>query len=213
MLRDILSRNKTLRYGIDIAYHVRMPRLWNETIDAHRAEVREAILRATWQLVLEHGLLSVTMSQIAETTGIGRATLYKYFPNVEAILEAHHEQQVSDHLERLRALSEAPGEPLERFEAVLTAYAMICYYREQHGTRELSALLHRGKHVVETEQQIQRLFRDLLGEVMAGGVVRGDTDPDELAGYCRYALSAAGVLRSKAAVGRLVKVTLAGLRI
>jgi AcrR family transcriptional regulator len=56
-----------------------MPKLWNETIEAHRREVRDAILDNTAALVAEHGLLSVTMSQIAEETGIGRATLYKYF--------------------------------------------------------------------------------------------------------------------------------------
>ena len=56
-----------------------MPKLWDETIDAHRREVRHAILHATGALVAEHGLLSVTMSQIAEQAGIGRATLYKYF--------------------------------------------------------------------------------------------------------------------------------------
>lgn len=65
-----------------------MPKLWNETIEAHRHTVREAILNTTAELVTEHGLLSVTMSQIAEKTGIGRATLYKYFPDVEAILHA-----------------------------------------------------------------------------------------------------------------------------
>ena len=76
-----------------------MPKLWNETIDAHRRAVRDATLNTTAALVAEHGLLSVTMSQIAEQTGIGRATLYKYFPDVEAILFAWHERQVSGHLE------------------------------------------------------------------------------------------------------------------
>ncbi|MDQ3153275.1 MAG: TetR/AcrR family transcriptional regulator, partial [Actinomycetota bacterium] len=57
-----------------------MPKLWNETIEAHRRAVIDATLDTTWALVTEHGLLSVTMSQIAEKTGIGRATLYKYFP-------------------------------------------------------------------------------------------------------------------------------------
>ena len=37
-------------------------------------------------MVAAHGLASVTMSRIAEETGIGRATLYKYFSDVEAIL-------------------------------------------------------------------------------------------------------------------------------
>ncbi|TIL19051.1 MAG: helix-turn-helix transcriptional regulator, partial [Mesorhizobium sp.] len=55
-----------------------MPKLWNETIDAHRRAVRDATLDTTAALVAEHGLLSVTMSKIAEETGIGRATLYKY---------------------------------------------------------------------------------------------------------------------------------------
>ena len=52
--------------------------------------MREAILDATGELVLSRGLLAVTMSDIAEATGIGRATLYKYFPDVEAILNAWH---------------------------------------------------------------------------------------------------------------------------
>jgi AcrR family transcriptional regulator len=75
-----------------------MPKLWNETIDAHRRDVREAILDTTATLVAGHGLLSVTMSQIAEKTGIGRATLYKYFPDVEAILLAWHGRQIASHL-------------------------------------------------------------------------------------------------------------------
>ena len=47
---------------------------WNETIEAHRREVRGAILDATAALVNKHGLLSVTMSRIAQEAGIGRAT-------------------------------------------------------------------------------------------------------------------------------------------
>jgi AcrR family transcriptional regulator len=68
---------------------------------AHRRAVRDATLDTTVALVAEHGLASVTMSQIAEQTGIGRATLYKYFPDVEAILLAWHQRQVAEHLEQL----------------------------------------------------------------------------------------------------------------
>ena len=55
-----------------------MPKLWTDTIQAHRREVRDAVLDATAALVGEHGLRAVTMSQIANKIGIGRATLYKY---------------------------------------------------------------------------------------------------------------------------------------
>jgi len=78
-----------------------VPRLWNDTIETHRAAVREATLDTTAALVAEHGLRSVTMSQIAQETGIARATLYKYFSDVEAILLAWHERQITGHLEQL----------------------------------------------------------------------------------------------------------------
>ncbi len=54
--------------------------------------MQDAALDATAALVAERGLRSVTMSQIAAQSGIGRATLYKYFPDVEAILLAWHER-------------------------------------------------------------------------------------------------------------------------
>jgi AcrR family transcriptional regulator len=188
-----------------------VPKLWNDTIEAHRHAVREAILDTTWALVTEHGLTSVTMSQIAEQTGIGRATLYKYFPDVEAILFAWHQRQVTGHLEHLAELQDQAGDAGRRLEAVLEAYALISHHREHHGT-ELVALLHRGEHVARAQQQLIDLIRDLLTQVAATGDVRDDVAPDELASYCLHALTAASSLPSKAAVRRLVTVTLAGLR-
>jgi AcrR family transcriptional regulator len=186
-----------------------VPKLWSETIEAHRRAVREATLDTTAALVSEHGLRSVTMSQIAEETGIGRATLYKYFPDVEAILVAWHERQVSGHLEHLAELRDQTGDARERLEAVLDAYALI--HHDHHGTA-LAALLHRGEHVARAQHQLSELIRDLVAEGARTGGLRDDVAPDELASYCLHALTAASSLPSKAAVRRLVTVTLAGLR-
>jgi AcrR family transcriptional regulator len=186
-----------------------VPKLWNETIEAHRRAVRDATLDTTAALVGEQGLLSVTMSQIAEETGIGRATLYKYFPDVEAILVAWHERQVTCHLEHLAEVRDRAGDAGERLEAVLEAYALISH--AHHGT-ELAALLHRGEHVARAQQQLRDFIRDLLTEGAATGDLRDDVPPGELATYCLHALTAASSLPSKAAVRRLVVVTLAGLR-
>lgn len=188
-----------------------VPRLWNETIEAHRREVREAILDTTWALVAEHGLTSVTMSQVAEHAGIGRATLYKYFPDVEAILLAWHERQVAGHLEHLVGVRDGAENPDEGLETVLEAYALIVHHRGYHGT-ELAAFLHRDEHVVRAQQQLRDMIRDLLNDAAAAGRVRRDVAPDELAGYCLHALAAASNLPSEAAVRRLLTVTLAGLQ-
>lgn len=186
-----------------------MPKLWSETIDSHRQAVREATLDTTAALVAEHGLASVTMSQIAASAGIGRATLYKYFPDVESILTAWHERQVGNHLHQLTAISDGEGDARERLEAVLAAYAFISH---AHHNTELATLLHRGAHVVQAQKHLVGLIAQLLAEGAKAGTIRRDVVPQELATYCLHALTAASNLSSKAAVHRLVTVTLAGLR-
>ena len=190
-----------------VLYTRKMPKLWNKTIEAHRREVRDAILETTVALVAKHGLLSVTMSQIAEETGIGRATLYKYFSGVEAILVAWHERHVNDHLEHLAQIGDQGGTAGERLEAVLEAYAVICFGR--HST-ELAALLHRDEHIARAQKQLSDLISNLLTEAAEASDVRTDVPPDELASYCLHALATASSLPSEAAVRRLVKVTLTG---
>jgi AcrR family transcriptional regulator len=189
-----------------------VPRLWSDTIEAHRRTVRDAALDTTAALVAEHGLRSVTMSQIAEGTGIGRATLYKYFPDVEAILFAWHEREIAGHLAQLAEVRDRAGDARARLEAVLQAYALIAHESRGHHDAELAAFLHRDQHVVRAEHQLKDMVRDLLTDAVATGDVRADVAPDELVGYCLHAIAAAGGLRSTAAVRRLVTVTLAGLR-
>ena len=196
----------------DTSYDPRVPKLWSDTIEAHHRTVDEAILDATWALATERGLLAVTMSAIAEKAGIGRATLYKHFPDTEAILRAHHQRHVTAHLAQLAQLRDGIGDAGERLRAVLEAYALICHHRGTHGTDELSALLHRGADVARAEQGLLTLFQELITEAAADGYVRSDMTADELAAYSLHALSAAGGLSSEAAVRRLAAVTLAGLR-
>src|SRR4030095_9701617 len=103
-------------------YSNRVAKLWTETVETHRHEVREAILDATGSLVQSRGLLAVTMSDIAEATGIGRATLYKSFPNVEMILSAWHQRHVEAHLAELGRIQQRTADAVGRLHAVLRRY-------------------------------------------------------------------------------------------
>lgn len=188
-----------------------MPKLWTKTIEAHRRQVSEAVLDTTAALVANQGLLSVTMSQIAEETGIGRATLYKYFPDVETILFAWHERRVAGHLEQLGQVRGQHGEAVERLEAVLEAFALISYESQRHHHPDVAALLHRGEHLSRAEQSVKVMIQDLLIEAVATGRIREDLPPEELASYCLHALTAASTLPTSDSVRRLVTVVLAGL--
>lgn len=187
-----------------------VPKLWTETIEAHRAAVRDAALDTAAALAAEHGVASVTMSQIAEQTGIGRATLYKYFPDVEAILVAWHQRQIARHLAQLGEIAAQRGTPGDRLRAVLEAYALIVRQMPQ-GT-ELAALLHQGEHIAAAQRQLREFIGGLVADAAEAGDLRDDIAPGELASYCLHALTAAGNVPSADAVRRLVTVTMAGLR-
>ncbi|QMU77685.1 helix-turn-helix transcriptional regulator [Streptacidiphilus sp. PB12-B1b] len=187
-----------------------MPKLWNETIEAHRRTVREAVLDAAAALTAEHGPASLTMSQIAVRAGIGRATLYKYFPDVEAVLAARRQREAERLLARLTgARDRAAGRtgPGGRLQAVLLAYALAAH--EQRGA---GVLPDHGSPSPDPQQPVLELLRELLAQAADAGAVRADIGADELAAYCLHALAAAGAARSEAAVHRLLALTLSALR-
>jgi AcrR family transcriptional regulator len=194
------------------SYTIGVPRLWSHTIAAHRRGVRGAVMHTAAKLVAERGLHAVTMSEIAEEAGIGRATLYKYFPDVEAILVAWHGERVAEHLEHLASVRDQVEGARERLAAVLAAYAHILHTRGRGHGPELVAVLHRGEHIAEARRRLHVFVGDLLAAAARAGAVRGDVPADELAAYCLHALEAAGTLPDGESVHRLVGVTLAGLR-
>ncbi len=99
----------------------------------------------------------------------------------------------------------------QRLEAVLEAVALISHESHGHNDTELVAFFHRDEQVARAQQQLRDMIRDLLTEAAETGAFRDDVAPDELASYCLHALTAAGSVPSKAAVRRLVTVTVAGL--
>jgi AcrR family transcriptional regulator len=189
-----------------------MPKLWSETVESHRLEVREAILDAAGDLVMSRGLLAVSMSAVAEATGIGRATLYKYFPDAEDVLTAWHERHVSSHLAAMTALRDrGGGTPSTRLRKVLVAYGHICQQRRRHGAGELAGVLHRTERVQALHRQLVELVAELASAAAREGAVRDDVPAQELAAFAIHALGAADDVRTDAALKRLVDLVWSGL--
>jgi AcrR family transcriptional regulator len=189
-----------------------VPKLWNDTIAAHRREVRAAVITATTSLVAEHGLRGVTMSSIAAEAGIGRATLYKYFPDVEAILSEWHQDQVAEHLTHLRDVSSHTGRARDRLAKVIGAFAHMTRAASQHGgTSELVASLHVADQLSKPEKELRELLTKLIVEGVEAGELRDDVPPNELALFCLHAAAGARYAESEAAVRRLLDLTMTGL--
>lgn len=197
-------------------YGCGVPTLWNSTIDEHRRTVHGAILDAAATLVTEHGLAAVTMSQIATTAGIGRATLYKYFPDVQAIVVAWHERLVAEHLDQLTHAAASDTAPAERLRLVLATLAELSGGRHQPAAGhdgDLAVPLHRAEHLHQARHRLHQLLTDVVQAAADAGAVRNDVPAGELATFCRHALGAAAEgPGTRPGRDRLIELTLAALR-
>jgi AcrR family transcriptional regulator len=181
---------------------------WDHTVDEHRTAQRGAIAAAAWVLAQEHGPLAITMSQVADAAGVSRPTLYKYFPDVEAMLTAHHRKHVEAHVAELAGIVNGPGSPGERLDRLVRAYADICHHRARQGSAEVDRLVHSAFELDAAESKLVDLFALAIRDA---GADRDDLTPPALAAYAVRALAAAAdVPRAKVpAVARLVLESLA----
>jgi AcrR family transcriptional regulator len=78
---------------------------------------RDRILDAAYAVFEERGVQTGTMSDIAERARVGRATLYRYFPGKDLVVEAvvlREARQLLEILSEYLGVSDDPGSLLER---------------------------------------------------------------------------------------------------
>ena len=71
----------------------------------------QSIMTASASLIAEYGLDAVSMTQIANVAGMSKASLYRYFPNKQALLLAHAERSFNVHREEMKAAMQHGAEP------------------------------------------------------------------------------------------------------
>jgi AcrR family transcriptional regulator len=111
---------------------------WAGDIPADDDEAISRIISTTRQAIDEHGTVSV--SEVAETLGVTRQTIYRYFPTHEALLAATAMASVNGFLDRL---ADHLGSITDPTVAVVEG---IAYTYEQLATdRYLSLVFQPGK--------------------------------------------------------------------
>jgi AcrR family transcriptional regulator len=80
---------------------------------ARARATRDALVAASAQLMASHGYGGTTTNAIAERAGVSIGSLYEYFPNKDAIVEALAEELLAEQVRVLaEALARVPGAPL-----------------------------------------------------------------------------------------------------
>jgi AcrR family transcriptional regulator len=106
----------------------------------------ELMLEAAIRL-LEHGGMEVlTTNAVAQTAGVSIGTLYQYFPNKDAILDALAEREMAQISQRvLAALAEAsPGRPEENVRRLVSAVTASYGERREAHRQVIAHALARG---------------------------------------------------------------------
>ena len=94
-----------------------MPRIRAATILEHKSLVRAALLDAAFDLFAARGFAGTRLADVAAAAGLGRTTLYEYFPNKVELFLALIEDRVPPLLDEVMAslpAGIAPGERIER---------------------------------------------------------------------------------------------------
>ena len=104
--------------------------------DPRAAKTVENIIRAAQNVMMNHGTPRITAQEVCDAAEISRGTLYRYFPSMEAVLEAVVLRLRSETDEELRLAMEGCETPTERFAAFLK------YSVSNNETRRGSQFLH-----------------------------------------------------------------------
>ncbi|MCB9376416.1 MAG: TetR/AcrR family transcriptional regulator [Microthrixaceae bacterium] len=161
-----------------------MSKTWADSIAQHQEEARARVCAAAVELISERGLLSVTMAGIAARAGIARATLYKYFSDVDSVLLAWIAAATSQYLPDLAELANSPGQtPGQALQAVVRRHA---------ASQREGPVLHVGQLEVASPSvaDAARSSRSHLVELVAGVIERA-----QLAGDCRNDVSSVRLAR------------------
>ncbi|MGC5172055.1 TetR/AcrR family transcriptional regulator [Microbacterium sp. DT81.1] len=185
-----------------------MPKIWESTVSEHRDAVRNAILDAAGEVTLDGRAGSLNMSDLAKAARISRATLYKYFDGLDAVLQAWHHRMVSAHLASLESVSREHDHPAERLDAVLRQYAIL---QAKRPTGQIAIDFHNAPHMQVASDELQAVLTRVLTDAADAGAVTRQIPIAELAVYCEHALSAAAELTPGAAIDRLVGLVVTSL--
>lgn len=147
-----------------LAVHTRM-----STLRSDAALRRDQILDAADAVFAEHGI-TAPLDLVVARAGVGRATLYRNFPDRSALVEALFDRA-------LAGLEETPGDLPALLEAlalrIVAAPALADYWRA------LPADAARGPG-----ERIARLFRAPLAAAVKSGRCRADLTPADMVLVC-----------------------------
>jgi AcrR family transcriptional regulator len=140
------------------------------------AGLRQNILHAAEVIFTQHDYHEVLMEDVAQACGVGKGTLYRYFPSKHELYLAVMFEGIERLRDELQTAVRMPATPAQKIERIVR-----CILEHFWDRRFFFALIHRNEHKPEDPDglewlrrraEIAGLVERTLEEAMAAGSVR-----------------------------------------
>ncbi|MFI5367137.1 MAG: TetR/AcrR family transcriptional regulator [Candidatus Binatia bacterium] len=140
------------------------------------AGLRANVLRAAEQIFTSHDYHEVLMEDVARASGVGKGTLYRYFPSKHALYLAVMFEGIKQLHDDLHAAIDTPATPVCKIEHIVRC--ILAHFWER---RFFFALIHHNEHKpddpdnkewMRRRAELSRIIQHAIKEAIAAGHVR-----------------------------------------
>ena len=190
--------------------------LWGSLVMRKTEAKRRQIMSAGEGLFAAQRYDEITMDAVAQTSGVGKGTIYRYFSSKESLLLAIVDAAREDLLQAVLETSQAPGD----FHSVLvlTCRRIVDFHEQRHHILHQVFMIGKrlaGKNKGEFQQRwhddymrLLRAFARVFARGLAEGVMCEGIKAETLAGILLNQLYGWGAMRMH---GRTSELSLEGL--
>ena len=148
--------------------------------------------------------------EVAEKAGVAVGTLYRHFPNKEALLEALIAERFGQVIKVARGMLHRDVEPWEAFSTVMRRLTGMAY--EDRAFAHVVPLLGDGGELGEAKRTVGALLEELVHKAQEAGKMQPDVGAEDLPPLFMGMVMASPPGFSPARQERYVQIILDGLR-
>ena len=150
----------------------------------HHGDLRQALIDAALELVVEKDVSSVSLREVARKAGVSHAAPYRHFEDKEALLAAVAQEGLEMFNYSLQEANQHITNPLEKLEVGCTAYVRYAiahpsYYRIMFGAGGVN-VEKKYPSLANSIQQSWMQFVNIIAQGQSLGLIRPG-DPEQLA--------------------------------
>lgn len=133
---------------------------------------RDAIMKAALDLFVERGFHGTAVPEIAEKAGVGAGTIYRYFENKEALVNALYRQEKQNFAQRV--LAEFPKQTMAR-ELFRTMWMRMATFAAKTPKPFIFLELHHHAEYLDAESKaLEQRMLALFTNVVVAAQARGE---------------------------------------